>query len=229
MVDEGLTQRVVAELALPEQAPDFLERLWDEVQVRDRRAARTWRRIALLAVALVFAGVGLAVSVVAAVGSSAIDITLRCTVPPHAGERIVSASVSPSTPGSPDPRKPFPGYVTLTAPAEATYFAADTAHSGYLLDRTRCKKVSPKPPLVAGALPATGTITNDGFKGLSVACKTGGPLLFRIRLSQDDKGVPTRALLVVRAGRNAATIAFFDWTPQRAITYATASPRCEVR
>lgn len=208
-------------LPMPPEPPAFLDDLWREAEVRERRAARSWRRVTVALVATLLAAAGAAGIFAALSRASAFDQTLTC----RTGGSAIWLTANPTEAGTPDPSKPFAASVLLQISGTASLLAFDTTHKNYVLNTSACSKAARSIPLSASGLPQAGVYHGGSFVGFRTRCDLAGPLVFRIQLQRNGDGIPTSALLSVRATKHGVPIAFVKWTPQRVVAYR--SSRCE--
>jgi hypothetical protein len=198
----------------PPERDRFFEDFWRAAEAEQRRAARRWRRLAI-----VFAAVAVAATVSAGVFASShtaattIDQTWSCPVAALGGGPHLEVHTGVDTPGD-------TAYFRFTAmpqaqtgvigPQQLSFFHRP---SPIAFDPHRCRRVRTAVPLDGhGLVPGT-TITTHFVGKVTATCPAARRVVFRVRASVKD-GTPTRVLFAVR-NESGRPVAFFDWSPAR--------------
>jgi hypothetical protein len=207
-------------LPVPPEPPAFFKELWKEAELRERAAARRWRRASAV-LAVVVVGAATAAGVLAfGRDSNVLDRTLRCSVEPRGGlphlELIADPTIQGTAPGT-----SFPAGASLTTGENTQLFAFDTTHSGVVLNSSSCSATKTI-ALARIRLPSSEVFKGGGGMGFNFSCYLPGPVVFRLHVVRDRAGTPTAATLAVRIGKRSRPIAFVVWTPKRVAAYANA-------
>jgi hypothetical protein len=207
----------------PPERDRFFEEFWRAAEAGQRRAARRWRRVAIVFAAVAATAVASAAVFASSHATAAtIDQTWSCPVASLGGGPHVEVHTGVDTPGD-------TAYFRFTAmpqaqtgvigPQQLSFFHRPTPVA---FDPHRCRRVSAAVPLNGHGLVAGTTITTHFIGKVTATCPAARRVVFHVRATVKN-GSPTRVLFAVRndAGR---PLAFFDWSPARVASALAA--RC---
>jgi hypothetical protein len=206
-------------LPVPPEREGFFEELWKQAELRERRAARRWRRISA-GLAAVVLGAATAAGVLAfGNDGQVLDRTFSCPAG-NSNQLAVGGRVQG--------RYSYASLEVRPAIVLQALVSAQDGNKGSIVwppDYAGCQQVSRTIPLKPSGLPALalGTITTitGGYKGASVKCYMPSAVLFRARITVDGSGRPRNLAMAVWTAKK--PIAFFDLRPPQVHAYATQS------
>jgi hypothetical protein len=240
MTDQKVREALERLLAPPELS-DFFDSLWLRAEQQEREAARRWRQISVVLIALVVtAGTAAAVFAVGhAGGATVVDRTIACSVITNLDSGSIGIGSQVRLPPDHVNGGVFyqPGYLGVSGSAgaqpELTYVAVSpvlviatkTVKDGYFFDGTVCKKAAAI-PLARSRLPSLGTFSRAGNTAFTESCDAArdSVVTVRLRVTLSAANKPTAAQLAIRSGKRQRPTAFVDWTPTR--VQAWMAPGC---
>jgi hypothetical protein len=223
------------DLVAPPPRERFREELWERAQQQDRRIARRWRALAIVAMVVAAGALGtagvLAFGSGPAVANGTYDRTASCPVPIQGGVPAFQLW------GGTHARAHYNG-AWHAIPAQVAVYtglgstnqlaAVAEAPGGFGFPSTASVTVA-RAPLTQAGLPAAEVfVKGDGLgSGNGMTCLSGSRITIRIHATLDSTNTPVAAKVAIRTGKKARSIAYLDWTPKRLVAYV--SPDCRNR
>jgi hypothetical protein len=232
MREDEYTRRVVDELRVQPESPEFFAALRVQLQEGERRSLRRWRRAAVgFALAAVLASTAAAVlAATPRAASAVVDRTARCTnLRQLTGGPFFDVTSTPTgqppTDANGNLPKPPPGFhanpgIEIRTGDTQTVLSLSSGAIGYQLDRTLCAPVKTRLTLAPHRLPLATKLTYKDSVVFHVRC-VAPRMLVRIRIVSDAAGVPLRAELLVVRVQGQRPLAYVDWSRERAEAYAS--------
>jgi hypothetical protein len=222
-------RRIVDDL-LPPEREAFWPGFWQDVERRERRAAKRWRLTALaLAAALVTSLAATGVVAAPFRHAKIVERVVECATQ-EAGNRDTLDVATVATRGaamSAKSGRPEEAQLLVTTGGEADYgthlLQVDGALKGYLLNSSRCASSHDTAPPARRGLPLVGLLRPHTLYGHDYRCLVKA-VRVRARLVLAANGVPSGARVEVESLSKRPLI-YVDWTPGLVRVYL--SPSCE--
>jgi hypothetical protein len=233
---DDVVRRALERLHVPPESSGFFDELWERAQAREQAATRRWRRISLALAVVALAAIASA-AVLAAAPSAAtnvIDVRGVCPSGIQGGLPVFTVHAEPGDrpePGaSPIPHPP-PGFFVqysvylTTVGLEGRFFGLSSLFSGYQLDRRGCPATRARIDLSHKGMANEGTFVHGDYTSFHQRCVDVARFAFRVRITTNTDGVPTKAELAVVRAKTGTPLVYVLWTPEKVTGWST--PRCQ--
>jgi hypothetical protein len=228
MRDDLLTRHAVEQLELDPVDEDYFDRTWCAIESGERRALRTWRRLAVASALVALVAVGSAAAVLTRPQSAAarvVEATVSCAAQPRAGLHKITVNGGVAVPGR------YPGDVSLwsvekqAAGKIVSQIEFASTLDSVIVDRAVCKPSRAVVPLVPAGLPSNGVITPTFLGTFQDYCTLGSArVLVHYRVTLGPNGAVAGKLAIRADDKRHTPIAYIDWRPAKMPSFL--SSRC---
>lgn len=226
-------RRALEGMPVPADRPGFFDELWEQVQARERAAARRWRRIALVLALVAAAAISSAgILATAPTPKNVVDLTAVCHSGIQGGLPVFKVLANPSgppPPGDVGAAHPPPGFKVATGVSiedglQEQLLSFSSQFSGYQLDRRRCASDKHHVDFSRKGLESAGVYHFGDYVSLARRCLGYTRFVFRVRIVSSDEGAPQSAKLAVVSAKTGKPLMYVQWSQQVATGYA--APAC---